>query len=308
MAPGRVDRPLDATVVETLLAEQFPDLAGRPVRRWSAGWDNELFMVGDDVVFRFPKRAERVRWLIREIALMPVAADALGDLVPAFEWYGEPSAAFPYPFVGYRCQPGVGADQTGTATASLRLAHQVGDALTRLHRSDPRRVPPPPEDLGATSEGLLARMASLGEQVAPLLEPPLAADVSPYLDGSLDPPDPPSDLRVIHNDICPDHVLVDPETGDLTGLIDWSDAVVGDPVMDFVGLIGIGDHSFIAAVLANYRLGVDEGFAVRLDWWAKRLTLTWLAEAARADPEQVAKHLTWVRRAFAGWELLSCRR
>ncbi len=297
MPPGRVDRPLDTVLVEALLAQQFPDLAGRHVQRWSAGWDNELFLVDEDLIFRFPKRAGCVAWLIREIALMPLVGATLGELVPTFEWYGEPSAAFPYPFVGYRHQPGVGADQV-ELRATPALAHQLGDALSRLHRVDPARIPLPPEDGPASTADLLSRMSALTELLPPLLEAALLAKVSPYLLDEHEPPAASLDARFIHNDICPDHVLVDPVTGQLTGLIDWSDAVVGDPVMDFVGLIGLGDHSFVAAVLADYRLTVDGGFRDRLDWWTKMLSLTWLAEAARDDPDQVGKHLTWVLRAF----------
>lgn len=298
MPPGRVDRTLDVAIVEGLLARQFPELAGRTVHRWSAGWDNELFLVGDDIVFRFPKRAERVRWQAREIALMPIIADALGDLVPTFQWYGEPSDAFPYPFVGYRRQPGVGADRVGPRASTPALARHLGDALTRLHRIDPAGIPPPPEGDPATTAGLLSRVSTLSDELLAALGPPLSAEVSPYIDGVVDPPDAAIEHRFIHNDICPDHVLVDPATGGLTGLIDWSDAVVGDPVTDFVGLIGVGNRSFVAAVLADYRLAVDTGFLARLDWCTKTLTLTWLAEAARADPDQVGKHLSWVRRAF----------
>lgn len=39
-----------------------------------------------------------------------------------------------------------------------------------------------------------------------------------------------------HNDLGIEHVLVDPDTGEITGIIDWSDAAVADPAGDF-GLI-----------------------------------------------------------------------
>ena len=50
---------IDATLVQRLVAEQFPqwsDLPVRPVER--SGWDNRSFRLGDDLVARLPSRAE----------------------------------------------------------------------------------------------------------------------------------------------------------------------------------------------------------------------------------------------------------
>jgi aminoglycoside phosphotransferase (APT) family kinase protein len=93
MGYGRLDRDLSPQIVTRLIDEQFPGLAGQPVRWLAAGWDNELFSVGGDWILRFPKRAERVPWLTREIEIMAVVADALGRLVPRFELIGRASAA-----------------------------------------------------------------------------------------------------------------------------------------------------------------------------------------------------------------------
>jgi aminoglycoside phosphotransferase (APT) family kinase protein len=46
------------------------------------------------------------------------------------------------------------------------------------------------------------------------------------------PPAPPDQLVFCHNDLGAEHVLVDPETRTLTGIIDWSDAARTDPAHD----------------------------------------------------------------------------
>ncbi len=82
---------------------------------------------------------------------MPIVSEALGALVPRFAWLGYPSATYPYPFVGYRRLPGVGADQVAIPdTASL--AADIGGMLDRVHRIDTDRIPPPP----VSSEGRFA--------------------------------------------------------------------------------------------------------------------------------------------------------
>lgn len=55
--------------MSALVAAQFPDLAGQPISRLGAGWDHELFCAGRQWIFRFPRRAERVPWLVREIEI-----------------------------------------------------------------------------------------------------------------------------------------------------------------------------------------------------------------------------------------------
>lgn len=82
------------------------------------------------------------------------------------------------------------------------------------------------------------------------------------------------------------------------GLIDFTDAMVGDIVLDFVGLIGLGGYGFIKEVTDNYDLVLGEDFEVQLEWLARTLTLRWLAKETTNDIGDIAKHLAWVKHAF----------
>jgi len=242
--------------VSALVTAQFPDLAGQPISRLGAGWDHELFCAGRQWIFRFPRRAERVSWLLREIEITAICAETLPATIPVFEKMGEPSGAFPYPFVGYRKVPGVGADHSrGRDPAGL--AADIGRLFSTLHSISPSRIPPTPdgwehEPWGELRTGLAA-VADLARQ---LLRP------------------------------------------DLNGLIDFSDAMTGDPVLDFTGLIGLGGYAFIDQVAASYQLRLGSGFDARLRWLTKVLTLTWLADSAASDPASITKHLSWIAQAF----------
>lgn len=104
MANRLADSELHEQRVAAVVSAQFSDLAGTSVRRLGSGWAHDLYLVGDDesVVLRFPKRAERVPWLLREREILGRVAPVLGSLVPRFDYLGTPSHLFPYPFVGYR--------------------------------------------------------------------------------------------------------------------------------------------------------------------------------------------------------------
>ena len=294
---------LDVGVVERLIGTQFPELAGPEIRRFGAGWDNELFSVGPEWILRFPRRAERVPWLVREIEIMRAVSQALGSLVPRFELIGEPSVVFPWPFVGYRRLAGVGADQN----AALDLAGLAGDVagmLGRLHRIDAALIPPTPAGWEWEPWGQLrAELMAVAGVVRPLLEPGVLALAEPYLAGRVVEPERDGPRRFIHNDICPDHIITSTQTGRLAGVIDFTDVMAGEPVLDFVGLIGIGGYEFIGRVMDGYDLGLETGFDRKLEWLARTLTLRWLAEAAgAADAAEadVRKLRSWVDQAFDG--------
>jgi aminoglycoside phosphotransferase (APT) family kinase protein len=282
--------------------EQFPELDASHVERLGEGWDNEAYVVDDEWIFRFPRHTEQVPWVEREIALMPVVSDALGPLAPRFEKLGEPSEPFPYPFVGYRRIEGVGADTTELRD-SAGLARDIADAYTRIHAIDPSLISRTPD--GWEDESWHDWRAQDPEDIDDLREvlpPDLRDRADPFITGDVEPPALVVGKRVVHNDICADHVLVDPATGRLTGLIDWADMMVGDPVLDFVGLIQVGRWDFVREVLSNYGGEIDDTFFERIVWAGRTLTLHWLVDlmdGTDVDPTVVDRgHILWVIRAF----------
>jgi hypothetical protein len=46
---------VDSALAQRLVAEQFPELARMPMRLLGSGWDNTVFAVGEEWVFRFPR-------------------------------------------------------------------------------------------------------------------------------------------------------------------------------------------------------------------------------------------------------------
>jgi aminoglycoside phosphotransferase (APT) family kinase protein len=289
------DRALNSELVASLLEDQFPALEAQAVHKVGSGRDNDVYLVDDFWVFRFPRRADRVCWLEREIEIMSVISKKLGRLVPGFRWFGQPSDAFPYPFVGYRWIPGIGADQIPDADLTP-LAHDLGKALSQIHEIKVNCIPATPagwENKPWSTRA--AQLAAVAHLVQPLLSDALSEQVEPYLNGSVPAPSQSGPRRFIHNDICDDHILVDPGSHGLAGLIDFADAMVGDPVLDFVGLIGLGDRDWIAEAVRHYD---HHDFQIKFDWLARTLTLHWLADATIDNPSQIPKHLTWVKRAF----------
>src|SRR6266511_1753690 len=220
---------VDSTLCRRLLEEQFPELADLPVRLLGAGWDNTVFAVGEEWVFRFPRKEIIVPFLETEIAVLPALAPLLPVPIPVPQHIGVPSDAFPWPFFGARMLPGVELSD-GPTVSRERLAPQLGRLLRALHGCDVldelrERLPENwtrRADMAARVPLTVEKLAAIDglwhapERVHTLLEEALA----------LPPPEP---AAVCHGDLHFRHVLVDGDR--VSGLIDWIDLCRGDPAL-----------------------------------------------------------------------------
>jgi aminoglycoside phosphotransferase (APT) family kinase protein len=79
-----------------------------------------------------------------------------------------------------------------------------------------------------------------------------------------------------HGDLQVAHVFVDDE-GQVTGVIDWSEASQGDALYDLATLT-LGHEEHLGEVLAGY--GTDVDLDVIRAWWSLRslLAVRWLVE------------------------------
>jgi aminoglycoside phosphotransferase (APT) family kinase protein len=86
----------------------------------------------------------------------------------------------------------------------------------------------------------------------------------------------------VHGDLQPDHVFVD-DDGRVTGVIDWSGAGAGDPLLD-LAVLTLAHPEHLDDVATGYGGDVDRE-AVRA-WWAYRCltAVPWLAEHGFGPP------------------------
>jgi aminoglycoside phosphotransferase (APT) family kinase protein len=86
--------------------------------------------------------------------------------------------------------------------------------------------------------------------------------------------------RLIHADISGHHILLDPR-GQLTGVIDYEDAMIADPALDFAGILNDWPTSFLERVLSYYPLPVDTDARRRAAFYITVAPLHDLREAIR---------------------------
>ncbi|GAA1573803.1 hypothetical protein GCM10009789_29100 [Kribbella sancticallisti] len=96
---------------------------------------------------------------------------------------------------------------------------------------------------------------------------------------------PPSTRQVlIHNDLGAEHLLSDGTT--VTGIIDWSDAALADPALDFARLYRDFGPSFVHQALQAYG-GLDHSLP-RIEYHARCAALEDLAFGLTTDRPEYA--------------------
>lgn len=225
---------VDEQLARRLLREQFPELPTRSLRLLASGWDNTVWVLDERWVVRFPRREVAVPLIGRELAVLQPLEPILPLRIPVPRFVGEPSEAFPWPFLGSEL---LGGRELGSAevVAEEAVAVALGRFLQALHSRETLEAVPErdrlPEDPNARANMALRvprtreLLAELGEQglwraperVDALLR---AAEALPH----------PGSRTLVHGDLHFRHVLV--EQGDATGVIDWGDVCLADAGVD----------------------------------------------------------------------------
>lgn len=302
---GPEDVPLDDDLARRLISAQFPRLGPVRITARYGGVDHHAVEVDAAWIFRFPKRAECAPMLVRELALLPHVAPLFTLPVPHYEFVGAPTPDFPFAFAGYRKLAGTPAiDRPPEMIVIDDLAACLGGILSTLHAFPSEAA----GNLGVVRledyEGAASQRASTLEELEQIHEalPGVVlqrcrAFVGHGDSGTTPWPGPP---RLLHGDLSAEHLLLDPRTGRVSGLIDWADACLGDPAYDLKFLWAWLGEEFVARVLGHYAGPVDPGFLGRVRFYGACTAVGEVAYGLTAGREaNLRLGLAALDRAFA---------
>jgi aminoglycoside phosphotransferase (APT) family kinase protein len=142
MNPDEFD--IDELLVKRLVANHFPRWDGLPLTSIrSAGTDNAVYRLGDDMAVRLPRLPRAVEMLEKEQRWLPRLASMLPLAVPTPLADGQPDAEFPYPWSVYRWLDGENLVEQPDVDMN-DLSVRLGQFVAALHRLDPAGAPPSP--------------------------------------------------------------------------------------------------------------------------------------------------------------------
>jgi aminoglycoside phosphotransferase (APT) family kinase protein len=227
MHPDEID--IDEPLIRRLIGNQFPQWAGLPITKVrSAGTDNAIYRLGDDMVVRLPRLgraamdvAKEQRWLPRLSPLLPLT-------VPMPLGTGVPDDGFPYPWSVYRWVDGENA-VTAPVADTRDAATQLGRFVAALQKIDAADGPPSFRGgpVGALDAEVRTRIHALG------------------LDGTVEPEAATATWEAackarawdgapvwVHADLFPMNLIVQQRR--LAAVIDFGGLGVGDPACDML--------------------------------------------------------------------------
>lgn len=251
------------------LRRHVPQGADADVLELGRGLDNTAFLAGELVL-----RVAQGGSVGREARLLHVVGARVSVPVPTPRFADEEAGVLAYPSIPGR--PLLGR------TPAAGVADRLGRFLREVHGIDPTEV-----------AGLVPVEDADPHEWLEGLEGP--ADLLAVVHASVPPPA----RRVVlaHTDLGAEHLLE--RDGHLTGIIDWSDAAVTDPALDFARPYRDFGPTFLAeAVGAHGGLG-DVGAAMaRIRFFARCAALEDLAygrDSARSEYARAAEHaIAWL--------------
>jgi aminoglycoside phosphotransferase (APT) family kinase protein len=275
----------------------------------TGGYGGETYAVsagGEDAVLRLyvrnPARAAVDVSLLRLVrGLLPVPR--VLDAMPESIGDGAP------PYVLTERLPGVNLEKylkTAGDRERQKVGEQLGELLVRLSGMPfltsgefiGRELAIEPFDLGDLRQWFNRHAEDIGFSRSQ------AGSLYDVLDAAEDlAADGPGRVCLVHSDFNPKNLLVDPETAELTGLIDWEFAHAGSPYSDLGNLLRFCTDPVLGGAVLDVVRRKAPGLGDRIEeraWAADLWAVIDLAARAAANPVATAAHTLLTRIADTG--------
>ena len=270
---------IDGSLVARLLAAQFPQWADlRPAAVDSAGTDNALDRLGDEMVVRLPRIPAAVAQVDKEHRWLPELAPLLPLSVPMPLARGTPAEGYPWPWSVYRWLEGSAA--TVTPVEPGRAANQLAGFVAALQRIRLDGGPRPGAHNFFRGAPLAWRDRPTRHALDALHGVVDVGAASAAWEEALAAPAWRGPDVWLHGDLQPANLLV--ARGELTSVIDFGCLGVGDPACDVM----VAWTALSAESRSVFRdlLGVDDAAWARARGWALSIALIMLPYYKTTNP------------------------
>jgi aminoglycoside phosphotransferase (APT) family kinase protein len=282
---------IDSERASRLIREQST-LEAHDVELLGQGSDSAAFRVDTDWVVRFPLVPEAQKALRRELALLPELAERLPVAVPRPEHFAQRHGRLA--FSAYRLLEGEPLSDAALAalapSARERALDEFAALLRAIHRFPVKRARAAGVSFELYAGAYHEAQRGLEHQILGILGAgELAAIAHQRRAFESSPAGREQSAVLLHADIKPDHLLHDPASGALTGLVDWGDASLGHADFDLAIAGAFCGPQILHGLLT--RLSTADAARARAGL-PFMLTIRWLQDlaiVARKDDQQVTE-------------------
>ncbi len=237
----------DPTPFVETIHQIYPQLAIERVRLNQEGQYNDVLIVNDEWVFRFAKFAQGIDALKREAAILHRIQNYITIAIPNPIFHYLDSNKIGEAFVGYRLLPGQplwleNFQAIADLDVQMRMAHQLAGFLRQLHTIPISQF----HGLNLPIADHVQEWHDLYQRIRQRLFSKMRADareqVTSHFENYFANPHAYHFEPVLrHGDFGTGNLLYDPATFTINGVIDFGATTLGDPAIDFAGLLSFGE-------------------------------------------------------------------
>lgn len=230
------DIEITEETVKEILHEQFSSLNIEDIKYMSEGWDNIIFLVNKNIIFRVPRRKAAIRLMERENILLNNLPSFPNIQTPVLKYQIRPTIMHPYPGQCYEMIKGCSGYQASLSEQDRSENIIIlANFLKQLHSIDENQA----REMGAISQGFGSRanidetIKVFKERVDEILTRKIIDINMVYLRDEINIVQEmvlPEDNCFVHGDLDCRHLIFNKKK--LTGIIDWGDTDITNRAID----------------------------------------------------------------------------
>ena len=241
------------------IAAACPELTVHTAALYRSGQNNDLLLVNDELLFRFPQYPQGIAAQRRELAVLNAVRPQLPLTTPHFIYHNLGDADVGRAFVGYRKLPGESLwtemlAQSDDDRVIDRLATELASFMQTLHAIPPQTIDYPLEP-SETQAGWSEIFARIRQVVYPHLTADARRWTTSQFVSFLENADHFAFANVLrHGDFGTSNILYSAGQKRVVGIIDFGHVGIGDPAIDYAGLCVSYGEPFLRRCVRAYAL------------------------------------------------------
>ncbi|MCA0988510.1 phosphotransferase family protein [Guptibacillus algicola] len=236
----------------------YPELNITSIKQNTIGQNNDVVIVNESLVFRFPKYEEGIEALRKETDVLNHVRKHVSLPIPSPTYQSFDPYEAGKVFAGYEMIEGEplwreNFHRFTKEEDKERIARQLVTFLTELHATSSGDQSS--EDIHREVEDLYVRIQ---KKLFSYMRQDAKWEVSNLFESFLrNEKHAGVNKKRIHGDFGASNILWDPERYEITGIIDFGETEIGDSAYDFAGLFASYGENFIRRCLSLYPDGQD---------------------------------------------------
>jgi aminoglycoside 2''-phosphotransferase len=267
-------------ILLNIIRETYPKLNFENYRVYGWSWNSYVIELDGSLIFKIPKTEKSETALEREILITDLLSKHLSVEVPRYKYrekYNDTMLVAGYTKI--EGEPLTNQQYAGknigiglrTIRAKSHIYSQLSEILAELHSLPIKKfkVKGLPDEQGERWKDRFEMLYyKIHDSAYPLLKKRMRNKIEKAFKTFINEE---SNFeftgRFIHGDFGGWNILYDPRSKNITGIIDWENAVIGDPAFDFSELLYDFGAEATEKILKHYKLDTDPGLLERMNFY-----------------------------------------